>query len=119
MRFLTDQNVYAATARLLIGLGQQVVLARDAGLARADDPILLEYARDNDLILITRDRDFGHLVVGGTVEAGVIYLRITPSTVESIHAELGRVLAAYPEERLARAFVVVEPGRHRIRPVHP
>lgn len=37
------------------------------------------------------------------------------SAAKSAHAELGRVLAAYSEPDLLSAFVVVEPGSHRVR----
>ena len=43
------------------------------------------------------------------------YLRILPSTQNAVHAELERVLTAYTEEELTRAFVIVEAGGHRIR----
>ncbi len=45
----------------------------------------------------------------------MIYLRITPATVEPVHAELERLLQEQPFDRLKRAFTVVEPGRYRIR----
>jgi hypothetical protein len=64
---------------------------------------------------VTRDRDFGHLVFVRELGAGVIYLRILPATLEVVHAELGRVLHLHSEQELTRAFVVVEPGGHRIR----
>jgi hypothetical protein len=47
--------------------------------------------------------------------AGVIYLRMSPSTQDAVHAELRRVLTLNTEETLQRSFVVVEPGRHRMR----
>ena len=48
---------------------------------------------------------------------GVIYLRILPSTQQAIHGELARVLTLYTEQQLQSSFVVIEPGRHRIRKV--
>lgn len=64
MRFLLDQDIYAATARHLVDLGHDVVRAAELGLSRAADEELLK-----------------------TLSAS----------------------------ELARAFVVVEPGGHRIR----
>jgi len=49
------------------------------------------------------------------LRAGVLYLRVLPSTLQAVHAELGRVLGLYGEGELQGAFVVIEPGRHRIR----
>ncbi len=51
--------------------------------------------------------------------AGVLYLRVLPSTLEAVHAELGRVLSLYNEAELLGSFVVVEPGRHRVRKPAP
>jgi hypothetical protein len=42
-------------------------------------------------------------------------LRILPSNMNEVHAELVKVLESYGEDELAKSFVVVEKGRHRIR----
>jgi hypothetical protein len=60
-------------------------------------------------------RFLGGLVFVKGLGAGVIYLRILPSTQDSVHEELKRVLEKYPENELIKAFVVVELGRHRFR----
>ncbi|HMF10716.1 MAG TPA: DUF5615 family PIN-like protein [Gemmataceae bacterium] len=115
MKFLADQDVYASTVRLLSGLGHDVVTAGQLGLAKAEDTELLRVAHEQGRIFVTRDRDFGGLVFVQGSGPGVIYLRILPSTRASVHAELERVLTLYAEQELQASFVVVEPGRHRIR----
>jgi hypothetical protein len=60
------------------------------------------------------EHDFGALVFVQGSGPGIIYLRILPSTQNSVHAELERILTLYSEPELQAAFVVVEPGRHRI-----
>ena len=116
MRFLLDQDVYELTARVLAQqAGGDVVRVRELGLSRADDVTLLMTAREQDRVLVTRDRDFGYLVFVEAVQWGVIYLRMTPATVEAVHAELERLLREQPFERLTKTFAVVEPGRYRIR----
>ena len=117
MRFPADQDVYAVTVRFLSGLGHEVVSVRELGLSQANDADLLRIARQQRRILITRDRDLGGLVFVRRLGAGVIYLRVLPSTQALVHAELERILATYTEERLLGAFVVVEPARHRFRKV--
>jgi len=47
--------------------------------------------------------------------AGLIYLRMLPATQNAVHQELARVLREHSEAELMRAFVVVEPARHRFR----
>jgi predicted nuclease of predicted toxin-antitoxin system len=115
MKFLLDQDVYAATLRFLRGLGYDVVPVAQIGLSQADDSDLLMKAQEQDRIFVTRDRDFGGLVFVSGLGAGVIYLRMLPSTQNVVHEELKKVLTSYPEGELKRAFVVVEPGRHRFR----
>ena len=115
MRFLTDQDVYALTVQLLRDLDHDVVTAAQLGLSRASDATLLQTAKVQERILVTRDRDFGNLVIVQGLTTGVVYLRLLPSTLAAVHAELERVLARYNQTALLRAFVVVEPARHRLR----
>ena len=115
MKFLLDQDVYAATARFISELGHDVVTAAKTGCSQASDSQLLSIAKEQDRIFVTRDRDFGGLVFVKKLGAGVIYLRILPSTLHVGHKELETVLTSYSEDELKGAFVVVEPGRHRFR----
>jgi len=115
MKFLVDQDVYAATTRVLTGLGHDVVMVGQAGLSQAADAELLRVAHEQGRVLVTRDRDYGGLVFVQGGGPGVIYLRVLPSTQQAVHAELERVLALYSEPDLQQSFTVVEPGRHRIR----
>ncbi len=115
MRFLLDHDVYAATGRFLSGLGHDVVAVAKLGLAQAGDSELLTTAHAQNRVFVTRDRDFGGLVFVQDFGAGVVYLRMLPSTQNAVHQELARVLQEHSEDDLMRAFVVVEPGRHRFR----
>ena len=76
---------------------------------------LLKVAQAQSRLFVTRDRDFGGLVFVNALGAGVLYLRILPSTQNAVHREWERVLTIYPEEELRKAFVVIEPGGHRFR----
>ena len=115
MKFLLDQDVYALTARFLIEQGHDVVTAAQLGLSRAQDIDLLKHAANDGRIFVTRDRDYGNLVFVHGAGSGVIYMRMLPSAMEAVHTEMKKVLETYGETELARAFVVVEENRHRIR----
>jgi predicted nuclease of predicted toxin-antitoxin system len=119
MRFLADQDVYAATVKLLRERGHDVVTASELGRARSSDLDLLQTAIQGQRIFVTRDRDFGALVFVTGIKGGVIYLRILPSNIRIVHAELIRVLDQYDETELLSALVVVEAGRHRLRRISP
>jgi predicted nuclease of predicted toxin-antitoxin system len=115
MKFLLDQDVYTTTAQYLSRLGHDVVRVAQLGLSRAGDEELLEVAQQQGRVFVTRDRDFGRLVFLKRLGAGVLYLRMLPSTQNVVHSELERVLQVHGEEELAQAFVVIEPGGHRMR----
>jgi predicted nuclease of predicted toxin-antitoxin system len=115
MRLLLDQDVYAATARFLAELGHDIVRAAEVGLSRATDEQLLSLAQEQGRVFITRDRDFGALVFVNALGAGVLYLRMLPSTQNAVHRELGRVLRLYSEDELRGVFVAVEADGHRLR----
>jgi len=115
MRFLLDQDVYAITARFLSDARHDVVLVSQIGLSQASDEEILRTAQEQNRILVTRDRDYGNLVFVRAIGYGVLYLRVLPSTVNSVHDELARVIQSYSEKELAGAFVVVEPYGHRFR----
>ena len=115
LRFLLDQDVYAATARHLADVGHDVVRAADLGLSRATDEELLDVAREQGRLFVTRDRDFGRIVFLNRLRAPVLYLRMVPDTQDAVHRELDDALQTHGEETLAQAFVVIGPGGHRIR----
>ncbi|MDI6766556.1 MAG: DUF5615 family PIN-like protein [Bacteroidota bacterium] len=115
MKFLLDQDVYLITGEFLKKLRQDVILVSEIGHAQSSDQELLTIARNTDRIFITRDRDFGELIFLKKYSVGVIYLRILPSTIQSVHHELEEILISYKENDLKNGFVVVEPGRHRFR----
>jgi predicted nuclease of predicted toxin-antitoxin system len=115
VRFLADQDVYAITVAALRTANHDVVTARELDLATAPDGPLLAEARTQRRIFVTRDRDFGGLVFVHGQGPGVIYLRMTPSTMTAVHTELLRVASIYEEDELQSSFVVNEPVRHRLR----
>jgi predicted nuclease of predicted toxin-antitoxin system len=115
VKLLLDQDVYAATERFLRDSGHDVVTASEIGRSRATDWELLSLAHEQERVFVTRDRDFGELVFLKDLGAGVIYMRVPPSTLKAGHDQLEAVLDTYSEEQLRKAFVVVEPGRHRFR----
>lgn len=116
MRFFLDQDVYSLTERFLQAVGHDGQTASEASLSTADDSVLLEFAQKEGRILVTRDRDFGSLVFVRGAGPGILYLRVTPVTIDAVHEEVRMVLGRYAETDLRRSFIVVEPKRHRYRP---
>jgi predicted nuclease of predicted toxin-antitoxin system len=117
VRLLLDQDVYEATARFLISLEHDVVRVAELGMAQASDEENLKKALELNRIFVTRDRDYGNLVFVKEIKCGVLYLRILPSNISIVHAELERILSLYDEQELKSAFIVVEAGKHRFRKI--
>ncbi len=117
MKLLLDQDVYELTARFLIGLNHDVVRVAELGMAQATDEENLNKAIELNRIFVTRDRDYGNLVFVKEIRSGVLYLRILPSNINLVHAELERVLNLYEETELKSAFVVIEAAKHRFRKI--
>ena len=115
MKLLLDQDVYELTARFLINLQHDVLRVRELGMAQASDEENLKKALELKRVFVTRDRDYGNLVFVKQIRSGVLYLRILPSNINQVHAELERVLSLYDEHELKSAFVVVEADKHRFR----
>ena len=117
MKLLLDQDVYELTVQFLIGLNHDVVRVAELGMARATDEENLNKAIELNRIFVTRDRDYGNLVFVKEIRSGVLYLRILPSNINFVHAELERILNLYEEAELKSAFVVIEAGKHRFRKI--
>ena len=115
MKFLLDQDVSLATARFLSAHGHEVLLVPKNSQACVPDDELLKKAQKRGRIFVTGDRDFGNLAFIQGIGAGVICLRALPGTRNAVHLELERVLSAYAEVELKRAFIRVEPRGHRLR----
>lgn len=117
MRLLLDHDVYEVTARFLMNLEHDILRVAELGMAQASDEENLEKVLEVNRIFVTRDRDYGNLVFVKGIKSGVLYLRILPSNVSTVHAELERVLDLYDEKELKSAFIVIEAGRHRFRKI--
>jgi len=57
MKLLFDENLSHKLVRLLADLFPGSVHVRDVGLKAADDPVVWEYAKNNDLMIVSKDSD--------------------------------------------------------------
>jgi predicted nuclease of predicted toxin-antitoxin system len=89
---------------------------RDIGLSGASDAAIFHWAQENGAIVVTFDEDFADTrmyPVGG--HAGVIRLRVWPTTVEVTQTALGRLLSTMQDEVLPGSLVIVDSSKIRIR----
>lgn len=58
MKLLFDQNLSHKLVRRVADLFPGSVHVREVGLTAAGDPLVWEYAKDNDLMIVSKDSDF-------------------------------------------------------------
>jgi len=87
VKLLFDQNLSPRLVRRLADLYTDSNHVYRIGLDTAADPIIWEYARDNEFIIVTRDADFSDLNVVLGYPPKVIWIRrgnCTTAEIESI-----------------------------------
>ncbi|SRR5436190_1902088 len=57
MKLLFDENLSYKLVSLLADLFPDSLHVRDIGLKAAADPLVWQYAKDNDLVLVSKDAD--------------------------------------------------------------
>jgi len=113
MRFLADESCDFGVVRALRLAGHDVVAVAET-TRRSEDGAVIQLALNSRRILLTEDKDFGHLVfVQGKRCAGVILIRY-PSTSRKALAKEMVTLVLRLGDRLMGAFATVLPGRVRL-----
>lgn len=117
MKFLLDANIPYSSLKVFEALDLEAVHVYDINLGSAEDSVIMKYAAKNELVIVTRDLDFGALAVHTKVPAyGILSLRLPFSfTAKQINSILKSFLSNVELDKLKRAVVVVELGRYRIR----
>jgi predicted nuclease of predicted toxin-antitoxin system len=85
--FLFDGNL---PARIQFTPGGPVTHARDVG-ENPTDTELWEYARQHDLVIVTKDADFSHRIIAQSPPPRVVHLRFGNLRRRDFHAFLARV----------------------------
>ena len=90
---------------------------RDIGLGDAADETIASHAKSNQMVIVTRDGDFGDIRNYPPSEyAGILVVDVPDHfTAAQIVAVLGAFLDASPTIDLNKKLVVLEPSRVRIR----
>ncbi len=119
MKFFLDENLSYSTVEVFKKLGFSVEHVRDVKLQGATDKEIASYAKSIKAILVTKDVEFGSIVLypPGS-HFGVIILRLPhQSTSEDINAALGKFLKTIDCSSLVNSITVIEKGRYRKRKV--
>jgi uncharacterized protein with PIN domain len=114
MRFLADESCDFTVVRALRSAGHDVAAVAEIS-PRADDEAVARLAVHEDRILITEDKDFGQLVFAERLHTGGVLLLRFPARARRHLPNAVVDLVRRRGQRLIGDFVVVQPGRTRIR----
>lgn len=114
MKFFADESLDYLLVELLRKNGYEVLYAAEF-MSAADDETILHTATENASILITKDKDFGEMVVRFRKKTfGVILIRIAAlNTVERCNYILS-VIDQYQND-LPHSFIIIQEDKIRIR----
>jgi predicted nuclease of predicted toxin-antitoxin system len=113
VRFLADESCDFAVVTALRTAGHDITAIAEISPGVEDD-VVLSLAHSETRVLLTEDKDFGLLArAAGHDTAGVVLIRFPAGARSAVGRALVDLVAELGD-RLARAFIVVEPGRARI-----
>ena len=116
MRFVVDMNLSPSWRDVLIGAGHDAVHWFDVGTPSAPDEMIMNWAAEQDRVVVTSDLDFGSILatsVGN--KPSVIQLRHGRHDPDSIGSILLAAIDATADDLLKGAILTVDPSRHRLR----
>lgn len=96
MKLLFDENLSPKLPHLLADLFPNSLHVRDVGMKATDDPIVWDYAKNNHLMIVSKDADMHDLSLVFGIPPKVIWLR------------LGNCSTRQVEELLRRDFDVIK-----------
>ena len=118
LSILVDQNVPPEVVEFLRQARPDWMIKHTShlGLRRATDETIFNQAQETGSIVITFDEDFADarmFPVGS--HAGVIRLRVWPTTVEQAISALHRLLQTVPESQWPGSLIIIDIQRIRVR----
>ena len=79
IKFYTDENVSIAVVNGLRMRGINVLTAKEANMLQASDEDHIQFAKNEERIIVTQDSDFLRLHARGIEHAGIVYAhQLTP-----------------------------------------
>ncbi len=114
MKFLVDVGVGKKVENWLKENSFDVLAVRDIDSC-AKDLQILQWAKDQQRMIITMDKDFGELVYNsGKLHSGVLILRLEDADGDTKVTAIKKILTEY-FDKIEFRFCVFQDGRLRIR----
>lgn len=116
MKALLDRGLPYSTVRHLRLLGWDVLHTIDAGMERATDRAIIEYARQESRFCVTLDSDFHSLIaLANTAKPSVIRIRQEGLSGQRVAELLERIYQEIEVDLTRGAFVTVTDKTIRVR----
>ncbi len=116
IRFLVDMNLSPRIVTDLRQQGWDILRVSQVLPMDAPDSEILEFARQQNRVIITQDLDFSSLLaLGGYEKPSLITFRLSVPDPETITWKLLELLSDIEEELLAGCAVVIDDRRVRVR----
>ncbi|HSK72023.1 MAG TPA: DUF5615 family PIN-like protein [Pyrinomonadaceae bacterium] len=97
MKLLFDENLSHKLARRLTDIFPDSIHVRDIGLKASDDPLVWDYARDNDFMVVSKDADMHDLSLVFGNPPKVIWVRLGNCSTTDVENLLRREFDAIKE----------------------
>jgi len=116
VKFLIDMALSPELVEWLVRRGHVAVHAFKVGLGEASDSTILEYAHNEQRVIITADLDYPRLLaLVGADGPGLILFRGGNYSEQEVLEHLGRMFETISEEEIINSVVVIEKNRIRKR----
>jgi len=116
MKILLDMNIPQSYANLLLQQGISVTLWRDVGAINAPDTEIMNYARDNDYVVMTCDLDFSAILsVTKDKKPSIAQIRASVQKSEQATALISAALVRHADELEVGAILSIDLKNSRIR----
>lgn len=114
--FFIRYNLSSKLIELLSELNHQATYVYDIGLSRATGLEIFQYAKDNGMIIISADTDFGYILSEwNSSQPSVILFRYLSLNPTILIEYLKRIIKDFEEELIKGSIIVVQPDKVRIR----
>lgn len=119
MKLFLDENLPKSFVKELTSLGFEVKHVSDVGLIGSKDKEIAVYAKKERAILITKDLEFGNLIIyPKNSHYGLIVLRLPYNfNVAQILKSLNDFFLNFDQNDLPGKIIVLELGKYRIRTI--
>ncbi len=116
MHILVDMNLSPEWCAALARHGHAAIHWSDIGDPRAEDPILMAWARSHRHVVLTHDLDLGAiLAITQASGPSVIQVRTQDVMPSALEVRLADILHQYERELVAGALIVVDEAKSRVR----